>query len=58
MEDGDQLEDQEIQQNENEETDGQGDGEDNMVLDLEELSDDQRQMLLAYLQDEQAKNPE
>lgn len=29
-----------------------------MVLDLEELSDDQRQMLLAYLQDEQTKNPE
>jgi mRNA-degrading endonuclease RelE of RelBE toxin-antitoxin system len=29
-----------------------------MALDLDELNEDQRQMLLEYLQEEQAKNPE
>jgi hypothetical protein len=43
------------------EDEGEGEGEDeedNMLLDVDELNEDQKQMLMVYLQEEYEKNPD
>ena len=48
-----------MQEEEDEEGDGEeGDGEDKTMIDLDDLDDNEREMLLQYLQQEYEKNPD